>query len=346
MSYTRRYSETVTGSYSETFTVSYPASESGGSISKTVSGTVQVPVNINIHVDTAVFDRSVGGCRNSVTGLNAMVVATSLEEVKAKARTSRKVGESIVNGFFNYISSELSQQSQEYNAKCESMIIALSEQKKACGEKSEQMAGDYKRISSRYSKLFSDLDNELSTRIRAIDKPIFKLNSEMLQCSSRKADNSLLGVATIAAAESSRLESLLSATMIKQRTKESMQKTNNFLRNSYKLASSLESMLSEDSKIGDIFLPVLYLESTEEAYGVKRNVFGVDAPLLKKVDSIGKEVERSFQSENVKWNTISATEQEKITPYFNNEIEKGVSDPRVAKMILELASKNRPKVSL
>ena len=58
MSYTRTYSRTVSGS--RTVSVSYPASEHGGSRSVTVN--IDVPVNINLSVDTRQFDYSVAHC--------------------------------------------------------------------------------------------------------------------------------------------------------------------------------------------------------------------------------------------------------------------------------------------
>lgn len=343
MSYTRSYSKIITEKYELDVSISYPASQSGGTIEKTFKGSIDVPINIDINVDTDMFDRNVNNCRNSVTGLNAMVVATSLAEVEAKKRTSNQVGQSIVGGFFNYISSELSQQSQELSSRCDSLIVALKEQMTACIEKSDQMGTDYKRISSRYTKLFTDLDNELSTRLKAIDKPIFKLNGDLLECSSRTTDTSLLGVATIAAAEASRLESLLSATMIKQRAIELMRKTNNFLKSSYYLENSLSSMLSDSEEIGHIMLPLIYLEAGEQQHSIKREVFGTEAMALNRVEGIALNAESRFQAPELNWHQMPTEQRENIDSFFNGEMSQSGLDARVMQMIVKLKGGNEPK---
>src|SRR6202012_3821859 len=56
MSYSRQYSEVVSGTGTETVHVSYPASQSGGTVSKTVTVRVDIPVHVNIQVDTNPFD--------------------------------------------------------------------------------------------------------------------------------------------------------------------------------------------------------------------------------------------------------------------------------------------------
>ncbi len=62
MSYSRKYHETITVRGSKTVTVSYPKSESGGSKTVTVDYVENVPVDVNIHVDTNPFDDSVEHC--------------------------------------------------------------------------------------------------------------------------------------------------------------------------------------------------------------------------------------------------------------------------------------------
>ena len=117
MSYSRFY--TVSVPYSGT--VSYPASESGGS--KSYSGSV--PVDITIEVDTDDFDASVDRCKGHVNGLTAAVAATEAAEVEAKKLSSRKIAQSILKGFFNYVGADLSQKIKELHSSVESLFFAL-----------------------------------------------------------------------------------------------------------------------------------------------------------------------------------------------------------------------------
>lgn len=344
MSYSRSYSETVSKSYSRTVTIHYPASKSGGSSTETVSGTVEIPIDINIHVDTDNFDDRVEGCRESIIGLNAAVIATTAKEIEAKRRNSQKIGQTIVNGFFSYIRSELSQQTQELMARSESLLAALVEQKKDCNNKSVQMQNDYESISSRYEKLFRDLDHELSTRIKAIDKPIFNLNKDLLTCSSRAADMSQLGIATIAAAETSQLDAILVASSIKQRARQLVNQTNGYLKGVYSLINTLGYMLTDSDYQGDYSLPVIYMESSEEDLSIKRNTYGSSSLPLEGIDNLDIDLLTRFQEPTLEWCEIDIAQEEQIESYFNNEFESAPLDSRIVKMMMSLKSDKKLSV--
>ncbi|MFI3267282.1 MAG: hypothetical protein R3Y51_01060 [Rikenellaceae bacterium] len=341
MSYTRRYSRTVSQSYSKSVTVSYPASESGGSKTATVSGTVEIPINIEIYVDTHNFDNSVSNCRSSVTGLDAAVVATTYEEIKAKERATKQISSSIINGFFGYITSQLSQLKSELSAKCESLIITLLEQKKACEGKQLQMQGDYERISSQYNKLFTDLDNELSTRIKTIDKPLFNFNKEILGCSSRTVDTSLLTTSTIVAAENARLDAIIAASLIKNRACQLIGKTKDFLRRTYVLQNSIKHMLSDGSEAETYMVPVIYAETNENDNSFRRTTYGTSALPFGSNSNIEAELSTRFQNSSLEWKEADSSEYSKVDSYFSNELNSAQLDSRVAKMVLELKMRNK-----
>ncbi len=344
MSYSRNYNATVSGSYHKTVSVSYPPSKDGGSTSVTVSGTVDIPVDIEIYVDTDKFDDNVGHCRNSVLGLNTAVVATTAAEIDAKNRASKKIGNTIVKGFFDYITSELSQLKSELSTKCDSILATMLEQKGACIEKSEQMSTDYKRISSRYFKLFTDLDNELSTRIKAIDKPIFGVNRDLLECTSRKTDTSLLGISTICAAETAQLDAILAASSIKNRAKKLISKTTDFLSGTYMLKKSIQDMLLNNDGGDSYMLPVIYVESTEESKSIKRRTYGTEALPLKGLKNLDVEFTTKFQDETIAWGAADREFDEHIDSYFNQELSSAHLDPRTAQVIMELRSRNKINV--
>lgn len=344
MSYTRSYSRTVSASYSKTVTLSYPASQSGGTTNKTVTGTVEIPVHIDIHVDTNRFDRDARDCRGSVDMLNAAVIATTAEEIAAKKAASLKIGSAIVGGFFNYIGAELSQKSKELSSKCEALLIELMEQKVDCERKSEQMGGDYHRISGRYSKVFEDLNSELYNRIRAIDKSIFEVSGNLLACSSRSSGSEQLGVATIASDENARLDATITASAIKNRAQVLLSKTKAFLHGGYVLQYSLSEMLYDGNSGGEIAVPVIYEESTGESGAISRKVYGCDALPLTKCGGVENILERKFQNSSTRWKAISQSEDVELDAYFNSELESAELDPRVQKMMLQLKNNNKLNV--
>ncbi|MCL2139990.1 MAG: hypothetical protein FWH41_10750, partial [Treponema sp.] len=113
------------------------------------------------------------------------------------------VSTAIINGFFGTINSELSQQIQALNSAINAGLGLIMEQNKAVTDKNTAMENDYNRISSRYIRLFSDLDEECHKRIYALDKNSFnlseKVNRELLNESANSASvNNLLLVDEIA----------------------------------------------------------------------------------------------------------------------------------------------------
>ena len=146
MSYSRRYSETVSKTVSKTVTVSYPASQNGGSKSVTVDILAEIPVEVNIHVDTNPFDRSVEHCGNNVNLLTAAVVATESAEITSKEMNSNKVANSIIGGFFSLIRSDISQQIAELSQNIDAHLMHLKELAQVMPCKKKQMEGDYTRI--------------------------------------------------------------------------------------------------------------------------------------------------------------------------------------------------------
>lgn len=340
MSYSRSYSRTVTKSYSKTVSVSYPKSESGGTTSATVSGTVEIPIEIDIYVDTQNFDSSVHGCKKSVNMLNTAVVATTSEEIAAKSQASKKIGQTVVDGFFSYISSELSQLKSELSAKCDSFLATLFSQKTECNNKTLQMQGDYKRISSRYNKLFADLDNETLSRIETIDAPIFKINRDLMECSTRTTDTSLLGVATILASETAQIDAILAASKIKSRAKELINQANSFLGSSYTLQNTLKDMLIEDRGTDLYMLPIIYVEASESSNSIKRKTYGSSTPIFQVIRGMETCLEERFQDPNIEWDKITSICNDQIDSHFNNMLGQSHIDSRIAKVMLELKSNN------
>lgn len=109
MSYSRSFTKTIAIHYSGT--VNYPASQNGGSVS--FSGTEYEDVTVNVHVDTAPFDASVDHCNTSVGVLTGAVVATEAAQTASIRKNALKVGNTIIEGFFKTVRSEISQQIME-----------------------------------------------------------------------------------------------------------------------------------------------------------------------------------------------------------------------------------------
>ena len=199
MSYSKTYNGSVAYSGSVSYTYSYPASEHGGSGSGTAHYSGQVPVSVNLYVDTDPFDSSVADCSHSVRTLNGAVVAMNSSQVASIAKSANEVSSHIISGFFNMIGSELSQNMVALAAKFKAVFELLSTKSSILKKQHIVMQDDYSRISDRYNKVFQNLDEELEKRVVALDKNVFEISKrvqgEQLHSeASKKVTQFLIGV--------------------------------------------------------------------------------------------------------------------------------------------------------
>ncbi|MEI6822452.1 MAG: hypothetical protein WCL51_10980 [Bacteroidota bacterium] len=343
MSYTRNYRETITVSGSKTVSVSYPASQSSGTVSATVHYTEEVPVNVNINVDTNPFDKSVSHVNGYVDLLTGAIVATETAEIESKLRNSVKVGETIVNGFFSYIRSEISQQITELSQNIDAHLMHLKELAKSCVDKKKQMEGDFFRISGRYVKIFDDLNNELSNRIYELDKPAFVFKKETDNQKIRTSSNDLVNIVTICGIESSDLQSKISTSIAKKRALDTINKSKVFLWQQKKLNSTTQQSMLNVSKSSSIFAPCCYVESIKANNQIDKNIYSTYFLTILKDKSKKNEIIEQFSSNSIVWSILSKDVLKNISQYFNTELnnDSSLNDQhavRVREMIQKIAN--------
>jgi len=259
MSYSRNYHTSV--HYSGSVSYTYGASEHGGSGTAHYSGSV--PVNVTINVNTAPFDGSVAHFNKSVDFLTGSVVAMKTAQCMAIKQTSEEVSTALINGFFGTIKTEISQQLQALDSAIKAVFGLLIQQGKAVSDKKNVMEGDYNRISSRYIRLFADLDNECYKRIYALDKQSFalseKVQKELLsESSSNTAAMNLLGIEEVT---SSKMLVLVSS--LNRKVLEVLQTLRDYITQESKMNALVNSFLSNE-EIGEkipFYLPVVWTES-------------------------------------------------------------------------------------
>lgn len=328
MSYRRSY----TGYVHYSGTVSYPASQNGGSVS--YSGTE--PVYITIDVDTNAFDASVDHCTDAVNALTGAVVATEAAQVESKRRASKQIASSIVKGFFEYVGADLSQKIKELASKCESLFFALMGHKENCLSKSKQMQDDYNRISKRYSKIFEDLDKETVSRIEVLDRPTFQFAETAQNLIDRNSNTELLGISTISANESIKLETVLSCSHVKQQASILLAKANNYLQGTYRLANSVRDMLDESQVEEEILLPIMFVESVINSENKETKIIGTDEEFTPSGESIDSQLRSKFMSKDVEWDNMKSEDYEKVISYLNADVQSGQMEDRTLKTMLGL----------
>ncbi len=341
MSYSRTYHETVSGSKTVTVDYDYPASENGGSSSETVTVDIDIPVTIDIDVDTNPFDSSINSANRQVNILTASVVATESAHIAAKIQSSKDISNSIVDGFFGLIKSEINQQLTEIKPHVEALIIELMQHQQTCAQKKVQLEGDFGRISERYAKIFFDLDKELRNRILLLNQSAVGVHATLTTRVHRSFSDISSGIATIYNKEGSYLQSMLFATSLKIKALSLIESAKNYLFSEKKLSAQLHQILIPQ-KIGKVVtrqVPVLYFESKNQSNG--NDVAIISPEQISTLATKKPKLKDGFSNSGSKWKTLDSKNREHINTFLklelsNQESDKRKINPRVAQQIMQL----------
>ena len=317
MSYNRSYHASV--QYSGSVGYSYPASEHGGSGTAHYSGSV--PVDVTIHVDTNPFDGSINRFKSSVNALSGSVVAMNAAQCAAIKKTAQEVSASVINGFFGMINTELSQQLQALDSAINAGLGLIQSQGKAVTEKKGDMETDYNRISSRYVKLFADLDDECYKRIIALDRPSFNLSRKVLRelINESTCDAAAVNLISIDETSSSKVNVFVSS--MNRKTLEILQTLHSYINQESNIKSLIDSFLfnEELNEKMLICIPVIWSESDLlEGDGVSNDCYIPDPVEQQGKQSISDKVNKYCgNTEKAKWKSADKLEKETLNREFN-----------------------------
>ena len=342
MSYTRKYKERIAVPYSGSVRYSYPASDKGGSGTAQYNGTTYEDVNIKIEVDTLVFDKSVDNCNTNVNILTGAVVATEAAQIASIDKNSKKVAKTIVDGFFGYIRSEISQQISELTQGIDSQLMHLRELSKAVADKKRQMEGDFTRISSRYIKTFDELNSELSNRIYELDKPAFVFKKELDNQSIRSSQNDLVNTVAIFGKEGGELQSKVSVSIAKKRALDTLNQAKIFLWQQKKLNKTVQQSMMNESIASSQYAPVCFIETRADKNQISKDFHAPDFVSELSEGLRKNELIEQFSDSGNSWGEIPKEHTENLKNYFNAEINKSISandqhSLRVRDMIQKIA---------
>ena len=265
MSYTRRFSRTIHIPYSGSTTVSYPPSQNGGTKTVYYNGVASDDVNVDIYVNTAPFDASVANCNNQVNGLTASVGAMNAAQCMAINENANKVSQTIINGFFKSVKTDLSTQKAELEQKIEAKLLLLRQQAASLRERQRNMAEDYARTCARYQKIFTDINNELSVRIHAIDQPIFNMAEEVDAQNGRMLHTDMVQTAVTMSKESSILQAQINAAAVKSHALQAMAQAQQFLHSKALTEKTLQGSTIEGSGEQQYLIPVCFMQTETDS---------------------------------------------------------------------------------
>jgi hypothetical protein len=304
---------------------------------------VNIPVNVNIHVDTNPFDRSVSSCNNTVNTLTGAVVATEAAQIASIDKNAKKIARTVIEGFFKNIRFEISAQVMELKQKIDAHLMHLYELSKQLTAKKAQMETDYSRTASRYGKIFDDLNSELSNRIFELERPAFQFKQLADNHSERTTGNDLVSIAAVSGGEGGSLQARISASIAKKRALDAINRANVFLIKQKRLQRTINRNMLDDSAETQRFSPVCFLETNNEKAQIAKSLYQPAYLPEMQAGSLTEE----FQ--NGQWTTASNDRREKIGRYFNAEVSTFYSaadthTARVKDMIMKIFDLNSIKV--
>ena len=334
MSYTRKFTKAITSVHEGSM---YITSDDVGKFKSYHSEKTEY-ITFEVTVDTEPFDESVDDMKEHVDILTGTIAATEAAQVASIRENSRKIGQTIVAGFFKTVRSDISQQIAQLKIKTDTLLIQLHELAKRCNDKRRVMTVDYQRISSRYAKIFDELNKELENRIHSIDEPVFRF----VQKSSETHDeiNKSVGVPTIHASENARLHSKITAAHAKKMAIGTLDRMHAFLSTQYRTDRILSKCLLNEEKEGLYSAPYCVIDARQSDGNVHSSVYC--APMIDRVDKnelLEKEHHAADQTQQILQN-------EAVKNYFNSEVahtlsaETSTHNERVAKMTLRLMQEN------
>ena len=320
MSYSRSFTKRISIPYSGKVSKNVTFDIGGGNkvsriIEMEYSGIAQEDVVVNVGVDTDPFDASVRHCNNTVGVLTGAVVATESAQVASVKNNAMKVGQTIINGFFKTVRSEISQQIVELTNQIKAILLHLDGLGKRCIEKQRQMETDYHRLSERYLKVFAELDNELKNRVFELDRPAFVFKQLSDKSAYRALGNDLVSTTAVSSLENSRLEAMISASVTKKHALDTIRKADVFLGRQASANELFRHCALNIGSEGGYYVPVCYLETRGKEDWYDKTVFRPDILKGQNEDAL---IEQLSQCD---WDEKLTNEvKERIRLYFNTEV--------------------------
>ncbi len=333
MSYSQSFYRRVAVPYHGSLTVTYPASQYGGTQTVYYDGTAYEDVEVDVHVDTSPFDASVANCNHQVCGLTASVGAMNVAQCAAISENAEKVSNTIIDGFFHTVRTDLATQKIELEQVIEARLILLRQQAASLLGKQKEMEDIYARTTARYQKLFSDINNELSVRIHEIDQPVFSFVADIDAQGDRMLHTDMVQTAVTFGKECCMLQAQLGAAMVKYHALEAMTQAQNFLISKAQSEKTLRKTCIEGNGYDRYYIPVCFMKTESDHQHEERRCLVPDFQFFG-----SGSLEEQLCEELEEFDMALGVDRNQILTYVQSEISnsipaKDVHSQRVRDMI-------------
>jgi len=318
MSFSRSFTFYVSGN------VDYPASEKGGSVSYSDS------VDVTVDVDTSDFEESVRRCDRQVGHLRDSVVETALHLVKEKSRSAKKIASSMVCGFYKYIRYEIREKMMQLVTRVPMLLQALKNLAGHCSSTRSQLEKDYQQITSRYAKIFDDLQINLKSALVGLDQPVYQLSEQANGIVLSSALQLTATRAVLTGPEQSCAVNALEVAQVKGATKRVVSEGARNIMYNIKLGRQIDHMLRKSAIGGEhrFYMPVVRIDSSslDDGRTAKDFIFSGAFP-CSCAANLHESVRMVSESDDTFVNTLASVDSaSSIDRFFRTRLSKTVSE--------------------
>jgi hypothetical protein len=197
--------------------------------------------------------------------MTASVIATEAAQIASKKASSKKIGETVVQGFFGLIQGEIAQQMTELASAFPPKLQELKNFALRCVSLRKQMELDFHRIQERYDRLFGELDRELRLRIKTLDRAAFLMQQECSDPTSDCLKTSQITTPVLSGSEIQIAQTQIASYTIRQRALAMISSSHEHIASGVRLSETLGSICDDVSAdtSQQILIPVLLVEQDE-----------------------------------------------------------------------------------
>ena len=313
---------------------------------------------VNLSIDDRPFNQSVQRCCQQVDALNGDVNTLTTSVVMgatgisaAKAAAAKVISGSLNRGFSRYIKYLIEEKLALLKPKLISDAATLNGIGKQLSDRKSTLENDYNRITSRYTKIFLQLQENLETRLHKLDEIAF----DICQSVDSEVFNDPLGVAfgqsVCSGTEQLTAADLVKLATVKNNAVETMRQIESQVISMRQLKKAIQDILSEHAVKDQqrISMPVLRLECDRlETEGADVKVFvpsnfskGNDGDVNSKISHVFSTIPQIHKSKQ---------ESAEVDQYFQKQISSWVAgqenpDPRVLQCIRTMWENNKENLN-
>ena len=304
-----------------------------------------VDVEVDLYVDNAPFDDAARGCRNSVTALAGSVATMNAAQVATIKESGTQISSTIINGFYNMVKSELSQQLAEMYSKFEALLARIKSISKLAKTQREIMERDYARISRQYIELFNGLDESLNRRIHSLDAPAFETNKASKNALAQRFIKTGIAGTLISANENPIYQIQLEISSLHKRIQEAIEAISTNLVQEKQYEEYINSIVHDETiKQRDFtYIPVMSMKADKLDSQESYTQTSIPSNFSQELNSII--TQKVLEKTDLQDIELSNEEKEKIDFYFQSETDNWMNEledenknknNRVAEMINRL----------